>query len=895
MIAGGLRRWRAAAWRVVSVMVVGALASAPAAVPAAVVAQSAAPRLSPLVAALAAEQPEAMLDVIVRKAAPGDAVEAWVTQHGGAVTADLHLLNAFAARLPAALAASLADQPTVQQVALDAPVRAVDADPLVGLLREDFTIGVIAETGSGVWSSGWDWAGTAWLELGEQDGPIAGAIAVTSFMSGDAQGLRLQAAERGLQGSADLSGATAAQLSLTYRRKDLASETDFVRVEVSADGGQTWAELGRLGGPATDAQLQQAAYDLAGFLTPGFALRLVTSGTWSPDARVYIDTIVIDYAPRLEAAAGEHVETLNNTLWLPLVRASGEAATATDSLDSAAAMVLPNTLSDNFWWVSYGNNAGTHPWKSNWIESDVAGAGPLAGNVDLFAGELWLTDNPDTGTQPSIRRAANLSGAVEAVFSFNFRTTSGVDADDVVVVEISADGGQTYQVLEVFQGLKGARRGKRTFPITAYATANTSIRFRVAANYGQAAESFVVDDVTLDYWLTCRKCVDKSRLTNAYVYAVGADRVWNEPPYRQGEAVTVAVLDSGVAEHLDLQGDSWSGRVLEHVDFTGAWFPDDLNGHGSHVAGIMAGDGYASDGAFIGLAPRLQLVDVRVTDDFGRGSTSGVVAGLQWVYDHKDVYNIRVVNLSLNSAAAGSYHDNPLNAAAEILWFNGIVVVASAGNNGGGNQIYAPANDPFLITVGAADDRGTATLTDDRVASFSAYGTTSDGFAKPDLVAPGKDIVSLLSSDDSNLAREHPANKLLTWAGNAYFRMSGTSVAAPMVAAAAALILETEPYLTPDQVKYRLLATANQTWPNYDPTEAGAGYLDIYAAVHGSTTASANTGLQASRLLWTGSDPVLWGSVNWNSVNWNSVNWNSVNWNSVNWNSVNWNNDYWEP
>jgi serine protease AprX len=123
-------------------------------------------------------------------------------------------------------------------------------------------------------------------------------------------------------------------------------------------------------------------------------------------------------------------------------------------------------------------------------------------------------------------------------------------------------------------------------------------------------------------------------------------------------------------------------------------------------------------------------------------------------------------------------------------------------------------------------------------------------------------------------------------------------MSAPIVAGAAALLLQDEPNLTPDQVKYRLKATAvksTKTWPGYNSAKAGAGYLDVKAAVLGTTTASANTNIQASQLLWSGSEPLNWSSVNWNSVNWNSVNWNSVNWNSVNWNSVNWNSTYWEP
>ncbi|MEZ4729926.1 MAG: S8 family serine peptidase [Caldilineaceae bacterium] len=258
------------------------------------------------------------------------------------------------------------------------------------------------------------------------------------------------------------------------------------------------------------------------------------------------------------------------------------------------------------------------------------------------------------------------------------------------------------------------------------------------------------------------------------------------------------------------------------------------------------------------------------------------------ILQYKSTYNIRVVNLSFNSTVAESYLTSPLNAAVEILWFNGIVVVVSAGNNGTAT-LYPPANDPFVITVGAADDKGTASIVDDTVAPFSAYGTTLDGFAKPDLVAPGRHIVSLLAAN-STFQAERPGNIVDT----KHFRMSGTSTSAPIVAGAVALLLQDEPNLTPDQVKYRLMATANKNWAGYNATKAGAGYLDAYAAVYGTTTQSANTGIYASRLLWTGPTPVTWGSVSWNSVSWNSVSWNSVSWNSVSWNSVSWNSDYWE-
>ena len=381
--------------------------------------------------------------------------------------------------------------------------------------------------------------------------------------------------------------------------------------------------------------------------------------------------------------------------------------------------------------------------------------------------------------------------------------------------------------------------------------------------------------------------LDGSKQVNVYNQVIGATQLWNTTNKLQGKGVTVAVVDSGIYKTKDI-----SGRVKVNVNFNPAYHDGmDRYGHGTFVAGIIASNGTRSNGKYIGVAPKATLLNVRIADDRGMMYESDVIDSLQWIYNNKDKYDIRVANLSLNSAVEQSYHTSPLDAAVEVLWFNGIVVVVSAGNNGT-STLYPPANDPFVLTVGATDDKGTLSTTDDAMATFSAHGFAESGFIKPELVAPGRMIIGLLPANDKlSMGRAHPSNRVDT----TYFKMSGTSVSAPMVSGAVAILLQDEPTLTPDQVKYRLMATANKDWAGYDPSLAGAGYLDIYSAIYGTTVASANTGLLASQLLLTGSDPVAWNSVNWNSVNWNSVNWNSVNWNSVNWNSVNWNSDYWEP
>jgi len=363
------------------------------------------------------------------------------------------------------------------------------------------------------------------------------------------------------------------------------------------------------------------------------------------------------------------------------------------------------------------------------------------------------------------------------------------------------------------------------------------------------------------------------QIVNTYNFTIGADRAWAEGI--TGRGVTVAVVDSGVQYHPDLLRSillGWS------IFATGLPAHVDQYGHGTHVAGIIAGDGTFSGGKYVGIAPDAKILPVRVCDATGASSESSLVAGLQWVYYSRRLYNIRVVNVSLNSNSLISYHESPLDAALEILWFNRIVVVVSAGNSRG--VVYPPANDPFVITVGAVDEHGTRTPADDTIAPFSGYGTTPEGFSKPDLVAPGVNIVSTLSYTGCRLSREHPDHRV----GTRYFRLSGTSMAAAVTSGAVALLLQARPDLNPDQVKMLLKASAMPL----NQTGAGAGLLNIYNAIHLQGVGTANTGTPASALLWTGDDPVNWGSVNWGSVNWGSVNWGSVNWGSVNWGSVNW-------
>jgi serine protease AprX len=383
--------------------------------------------------------------------------------------------------------------------------------------------------------------------------------------------------------------------------------------------------------------------------------------------------------------------------------------------------------------------------------------------------------------------------------------------------------------------------------------------------------------------------------TNTYLDTLGVRDVWAMG--YDGQGIGIAVIDSG-AQHSDLDA-----NVVVVQPFNVHSNINDYAGHGTHVAGIMVGSGAGSRGDYAGVAPGASLIALNVSEYDGMSYESDSVAAMQWVYDNKDVYNIRVVNLSINSTVASSYHQSPMDAAAEILWFNGIVVVASAGNSGTSDPIdtitAAPANDPFIITVGATDEQGTTHKQDDSIPPFSASGMTLEGYWKPDIYAPGVEIISTLA-DMSMWDYLYSERKITTRTAGKdyeYFRASGTSMAAPMVAGAAALLLEAEPDLTPDQVKFRL------TWAG--TVINGDAYLDVYEALTTPTTEAANQGLVPHMLLakmamiayWSSEnggenidwENIDWAAVNWNAVNWNAVNWNAVNWNAVNWNAVNWN------
>jgi serine protease AprX len=414
-------------------------------------------------------------------------------------------------------------------------------------------------------------------------------------------------------------------------------------------------------------------------------------------------------------------------------------------------------------------------------------------------------------------------------------------------------------------------------------------------------------------------------LTEEFATAVEADVAAAQYGF-DGTGVGVAVIDSGIAAHPDLNNASGVSRVVYSQSFVaGDTTTSDKFGHGTHVAGLIGGSGANSGAAngypatYAGVAPNINLINLRVLDQNGNGTDSQVIAAIEQAIALQSTYNIRVINMSLGRPVFESYTLDPVDQAVEAAWQAGIVVVAAAGNNGryaptsGFGTIVVPGNDPSVITVGAAMTELTPTRVDDQIASYSSKGpTTLDHICKPDLVAPGNRQVSLRVAG-STLDTAYSQYEVAPSSGTPmYYELSGTSMAAPIVSGAVALMLQQTPSLTPDQVKARLMKTAwkgigqytyshdshgNLYNNEYDLFTYGAGYLNIEAAL-GSTDLATGLALSPTAVLNSNSSvtitnttpasifvgsSVVWGatSVVWgNSVVWGS---NVLSANSVVW------------
>ena len=378
--------------------------------------------------------------------------------------------------------------------------------------------------------------------------------------------------------------------------------------------------------------------------------------------------------------------------------------------------------------------------------------------------------------------------------------------------------------------------------------------------------------------------------------AIGAPSAWSRST---GAGVVVALMDSGIGQNPDLP----RGKVLTRVNFVADNATSlDPAGHGTHLAGVIAARGET----FRGVAPDARLVDLRVLDKNGSGRLHDVVAAFDWLLKHRKEFGIGVLNLSLGTTQTSSYHADLLAALAEAAWFSGIAVVAAAGNDGPvGGRIATPGADPFVITAGSFDDQGTIAQQDDRESVFSSRGPTLDRFAKPDVLAPGRRVVSLRATDAAapkstrDKGHDRGATTSQTFDPTFYARMSGTSVSSAMVAGVAALVLSHHRDYSPTKVKGAIVGSGRDLAGT--PREA----VDAMRALSTSER-GVNTGLLPSRLLmqtlvksgvagsgttWEG---VTWDGVTWEGVTWESVTWEGVTWEGVTWESVSWEGVMWE-
>jgi serine protease AprX len=488
---------------------------------------------------------------------------------------------------------------------------------------------------------------------------------------------------------------------------------------------------------------------------------------------------------------------------------------------------------------------------------------------------------------------------VEVILQLNSGTTAA-QAKNL----IRAAGGDVTRNLPIIDGLAakldaGAAQHLATNPAFHAVSLNAKIK-SLGGDPGTAGPKF--EDKTL---------------LETYDRSIKADAAWGMG--YTGRGVGVAVIDTGIQGDLtDFQVSSTdkTSRVIASVVVNpGASTAADTLGHGTHVAGLIAGDGTnrpTSDplsGDYTGIAPDANLISVKAADDQGNTTVLDVIDGLQFVVDHKDDYGIRVVNLSLKSTQPESYKTDPLDAAVEAAWNSGIVVVTAAGNDGAADDAvdYAPANDPYVITVGGVDDMGTKDTKDDRLASWSSRGTTQDGFDKPDLLAPGAHMISTIPAG-ADYTKLCPTCMV----SGQYFQVGGTSMAAGVASGAVALLIQAHPKWTPDMIKNQLVRKTTAVYSPKTQTLVDAlGVVTVQSVtqviVGGEITMdhaindgydykkpSLNAGLTPNTLIDPATGQVDYSRASWSRASWSDAadplraSWSLTSWSRASWSRASW-------
>jgi serine protease AprX len=378
-------------------------------------------------------------------------------------------------------------------------------------------------------------------------------------------------------------------------------------------------------------------------------------------------------------------------------------------------------------------------------------------------------------------------------------------------------------------------------------------------------------------------------------FVTGVQKYWANGSSPAAPAATIAIVDSGI----DATRPEFAGRIAASVNLSSlpGNSPGDGRGHGTFVAGIAAGDLQGKSGA----APGAKIVSLDVMDDKGMAKTSDVIAAADWILANKAKYGIRVANFSLHSAVANSFMYDPLDKAVERLWFDNVVVVVAAGNygkpDGPSGVPFAPGNDPFVITVGASDTGKSVSTNDDVAAPWSAYGYTLDGFAKPDLAAPGRYMVGPVPVS-ATLYTERADHVVEP----GYMELSGTSFAAPIVAGVAALILGKHPEFTPDQVKGALML-GTKPMPRASDLSEGVGEVNAGRSLETLKPPNPNRALNAfvvdnpltggrafAAASWAAKakDDASWAEASWADASWADASWSAASWADASWSDASW-------
>jgi serine protease AprX len=544
--------------------------------------------------------------------------------------------------------------------------------------------------------------------------------------------------------------------------------------------------------------------------------------------------------------------------------------------------------------------------------------------VAVVAAVLAALLPPAAGTASSAADGRPMSVIVQA-------RPGGLAAAVRLVTQVGGQIGQELQVINGFTALVPAGQLDRLqgSPAVSSVTRNEPVQMQAAA-YTPTTDAGSLYTTTMQ---------------------TGAQAYWKAG--YTGKGIDVAVIDTGTAP---VPGLATAGKVVNGPDLSFESQAKNLRyldtyGHGTHMAGIIAGRAdtavagrYPGDTAnFLGMAPDARIVSVKVADAMGAADVSQIIAAIDWVIQNRTSggLNIRVLNLSFGTNTTNPYTIDPLCHAVEAAWKKGITVVAATGNAGfyktpGGPGLTSPARDPYVLSVGATDTMRTLSTTDDQVASFSSSGVVGTGGTKnPDLVAPGKSIISL-AVPGSFIDQTYGAAGAVT---GGYMRGSGTSQATAVMSGAAALVLSQHPTWTNNQVKALLTLTARKLTAGTMTTAAqGQGTLDLTKALSVTSVAAAysytnstgtgtlesargtahlvdngvtlsgeqdifatpvTTATQAAKrsagTAWTGGsyNGQAWTGSGFTGTNWDSTNWSGRMWSGRMWSSVTWSGRMW--